>query len=349
MPPTEGPAGPALDPTEVAPVEPDPAALAVTRPAPGIACIRVPLPYPVVPTVNVYLLETARGPVLVDCGTSIGLGWSALEAGLTDLGVEPASIGLLVLTHTHSDHAGLAAEVVARTGCRVARGPGPHSVLDRFRDPTEALASRRLRAAAEGVPPHLVPLYVGPVMAGDGRHVRVAADLFLEDGSELPAGGWRALAAPGHSPNQVCLYRAADGTMISADLVLPVHPPFLEWGHGTDPAGRHRSSLLAARTLRPRRLLPGHGRAIEDPEPAFASALNAIEGLLGEAEAIVAERPVSAFELSLRLAGGESGLDRRQSLLATSVAALEHLERVGVAASTEGGDGVRRFRRRFGH
>ncbi len=339
-----------LDPPELRAIEPDPGALAVSRPCPGVACIRVPLPYPVVPSVNVYLLELDSGPVLVDCGTSLGLGWSAIETGLGRLGVEPAALAALVLTHTHSDHAGLAAEVVERSGCRLLRGAGPDSVLDQLRDAGLPLASRRELAAAEGVPGGRLPEYVGPVIAGDGRHVRAVPDRLLADGEELPgAAGWQVLAAAGHSPNQICLYRERDGAMISADLVLPVVPPFLEWGSAPDPASAHRRSLEAARALAPRLLLPGHGGPLEDADAAIAAALAGLDELLELTEAALVPGPASGYEVALRLAPGKRGLDRRQSLISIALAALEHLALVGLAEVVTGADGVRRFARAAGH
>src|SRR5262245_52141937 len=77
---------------EMRPIEPDPDGVDIARPRPGVARIKIPLPYSVVASVNVYVLELDSGPALVDCGTSRGLGWEGLATGLMQLGIEPGDI-----------------------------------------------------------------------------------------------------------------------------------------------------------------------------------------------------------------------------------------------------------------
>ncbi len=55
---------------------------------------------------------------LVDCG-DVGRG-KAFEKALRALGITPAEISLIVLTHGHSDHIGSAGDIAERTNARVA-------------------------------------------------------------------------------------------------------------------------------------------------------------------------------------------------------------------------------------
>src|SRR5581483_280131 len=57
-----------------------------------------------------YLVETADGPALVDCGHSTNV--DALRAGLAARGVALEDVRHLLLTHIHLDHAGAAGVLV---------------------------------------------------------------------------------------------------------------------------------------------------------------------------------------------------------------------------------------------
>jgi hydroxyacylglutathione hydrolase len=73
---------------------------------------------------NAFLVESRnpRGPVLVDTGT-VGDHDDLVQA-LQDNGVFPSRIALVVLTHGHADHAGLAADLHAMSGAPVMMGEG---------------------------------------------------------------------------------------------------------------------------------------------------------------------------------------------------------------------------------
>src|SRR5205809_7490405 len=57
-----------------------------------------------------YLIDTADGPALFDCGPATTVGH--LHAGLAEHGLELTDIRHLLLSHIHLDHAGAAGELV---------------------------------------------------------------------------------------------------------------------------------------------------------------------------------------------------------------------------------------------
>src|SRR3954471_11863333 len=76
--------------------------------APGVWQLRLPLPWPLIPHVNAYLLYEPDGPVLVDCGSAGHPSHrAALSAALATAGTQVSEVRTLVATHTHSDHVGL--------------------------------------------------------------------------------------------------------------------------------------------------------------------------------------------------------------------------------------------------
>src|SRR3954469_20238316 len=88
--------------------------------------VDIELPLAHVGAVNAWLL---RGTplTLVDTGPRDDAALSALEAGLREQGVGIEDLELVLLTHHHVDHIGLAAEIRRRSGAAIA-------ALDRLAD-----------------------------------------------------------------------------------------------------------------------------------------------------------------------------------------------------------------------
>ncbi len=84
--------------------------------AEGAEIVRIPLRLS-----NAYLIKT-RTPILVDTGTYGDM--PELERQLLENGVPLRELRLVVVTHAHADHAGLAADLRQRTGAKVVLGAG---------------------------------------------------------------------------------------------------------------------------------------------------------------------------------------------------------------------------------
>jgi glyoxylase-like metal-dependent hydrolase (beta-lactamase superfamily II) len=313
--------------------------------ADGLWCLRLPLPYSVMPSVNAYLLSTPDGLCLVDCGTSLAPGWEALERGLELAGARPADLRRLVCTHLHADHAGLAATVVERTGCELMRGLGPHTVDDRLRDPAIPLAERREYGRREGIPEGELDRWVDAHLADDVHHARVRPDRLLAAGDVLhtDAGRWRVVPIPGHSPNQIALVEERRRYAITADLAYDVEEPFIEYGWTLDPYGEHLAALDRVAALEPRMLLSGHGRPDADARGRLAAARRAAEALAPSIHSALKAGPRTAYEVVVGRVVDPQENNRRQSMLSISLCVLEHMEERGHVTSELGDDGVRRF------
>ena len=81
----------------------------------NVHVLRIPLPFRL-REVNLYLLKDHAGYTLIDTGPNTSLAVAALERELADLGVSWERIHTILITHYHSDHCGLAAEVRRRSG-----------------------------------------------------------------------------------------------------------------------------------------------------------------------------------------------------------------------------------------
>ncbi|HWF52862.1 MAG TPA: MBL fold metallo-hydrolase [Solirubrobacteraceae bacterium] len=311
----------------------------------GFWCLRLPLPYPAPGYVNSYLLAMTDGYCLVDCGTSLAPGWAALEYALTQARVQPDEIRVLVCTHPHSDHAGLAATVVERTGCEVARGAGPEAVIDSLRDPAIPLEVRRRAGLREGIPPVELDEWVDVMLADDGRHVRLEPTRVLADGDEVDERlrSWRAIAIPGHSASQIALFNQDEGWLISADLAYEGVRPFIEYGYTADPYGDHLRSLARAQELGSQRLFPGHGPPADDPSARLTAAREAATDAHDRIRQAIGRAPRTGHEIALEVVNGDDDHERRQSTLSVVLCVLEHLEGRGQVTSHVDPSGVRRF------
>jgi glyoxylase-like metal-dependent hydrolase (beta-lactamase superfamily II) len=215
---------------------------------------RIALPTPFqVGDVNTYLL---RGSplTLVDAGPRMEESEARLEHGLAALGIAVEDLELLVLTHQHDDHVGLAAEIVRRSGAEVAGTEKLARYLSDVdasmeADDVYAVALMRRHGVSRGAIATLNEVSRA-YRRFAGSDVSVARR--IADGGGLQAGGrrWRVAERPGHSPTDTVL--ATGGLLLAGDHLLerissnPIaHVPI----GAPDPAG------LAASPDRPRTLL----------------------------------------------------------------------------------------------
>ena len=308
----------------------------------GIWLLRIPLAYPAASSVNAVLLRSPDGYVLVDCGSSLPPGWDGLEASLALAGAEPGAVSVLLTTHDHSDHSGLAAEVVERLGCEFWRFDAPLSLTDSLRQRDVVFDERRTEGRRQGIPDELLDVFVGTHVAGDGAQALAVPDRLLHAGDVIEAGGgrWTVHPGPGHCASQLMLHDESRDWLIAADVVLLAPVPFLDWGHTPDPLGDHVESILRVRDLGPALLVPGHGRPVEQVAEHVEFALGAALGVRDRVREIVAEGPATPYEVLCRFVPEGADLDTRQAGLATVLSALDHLELRGEVSTSEP-EGVR--------
>jgi glyoxylase-like metal-dependent hydrolase (beta-lactamase superfamily II) len=153
--------------------------------------------------VNSFAFVEDDGQVtLVDAGLKRAP--ARIVAGLEHIGVTPADVTRILVTHAHPDHVGGLAALRGRTGATVAvherdaayvrEGKGP--VLDR-----STLGGRLMRRNRGSTPTPVEDELV------DGQLLDVA-------------GGLRVLHTPGHTPGHVALLHPASGVLIAGDSIF---------------------------------------------------------------------------------------------------------------------------------
>jgi glyoxylase-like metal-dependent hydrolase (beta-lactamase superfamily II) len=186
-----------------------------------------------------YLLDTAEGPALFDCGPATCV--DQLKEGLRERGVELAELRHLLLSHIHLDHAGAAGVLVREhPGLQVhVSGVGaPHLV-----DPA------RLEASARRLYGDTFDTLWGELAPVPEQNVHVV-------GSEVV--GLACFPTPGHASHHVS-YLDADGTLYAGDaagvrirphrsVLPPTPPPDFEleiWERTLDEIERRKPARLA--------------------------------------------------------------------------------------------------------
>jgi glyoxylase-like metal-dependent hydrolase (beta-lactamase superfamily II) len=303
------------------------------RVLPGIWRIRLPLPWPGVPHVNAWAIESgADGIVLVDTGINEEGAFEELERTLRLTGHGVDEVELLVCTHAHSDHYGLAAPIVEASDCELWMHPN-HAHMTRAAGNPERALERRVEVARQsGVP--LEPLRKWAAERRDqppGIAGVVEPDRELLDGAEVETGAglWTVYETPGHAPSHIALYQADRRLLISGDHLLGRVSLFFDYGWTPDPVAEFLGGLETVERLGARLCLPGHGRPFGDisshVEANRREILERVEATLtalGDGEA-------TAFELVPRVFGESADQMMMSWALSLMLSFLTHLERAG--------------------
>jgi glyoxylase-like metal-dependent hydrolase (beta-lactamase superfamily II) len=96
----------------------------------------------------------------------------------------------------------------------------------------------------------------------------------LDEGDLVGAGdeALQALHTPGHSPDHLAFWHEPSATIFTGDLVVQGSSVMIHWSRGGD-LSQYLASLERLLSLDPRRLLPAHGPAIDDPRAILTGYL----------------------------------------------------------------------------
>ncbi|MGP8302190.1 MBL fold metallo-hydrolase [Streptomyces inhibens] len=291
----------------------------------GVWSIAVPIPDNPLGHTLVHLLETDRGPVLIDTGWDDPDSWDTLVAGVTACGFTLTDIHGVLITHHHPDHHGLSAKVREASGAWIAMHAADTAVVRRTREaePGRWLDYLIAKLTTAGAPDgHLAPLREARAK-GRGRRLpgRRAAlpDREIGPGEllDLPGRRVRAIWTPGHTPGHVCLHLEEEhpsglpqgfGRLFSGDHLLPGITPHIglyedpddDGGQVTDPLGDYLDSLERIGRLAPAEVLPAHQHAFTDAEGRVRELIAHHEDRLAGLRALLRE-PRTPWQLAMAM------------------------------------------------
>src|SRR3954447_1423164 len=272
--------------------------------------VPIPIPLAHVGSVTAWLLP-GDPLTLVDTGPRDALALQALEAGLERHGVRVEDLELVLLTHHHVDHVGLAPAIARRSGARLA---GLGALADYVqRHDLEVEEDRRFSHAL--MPHHGVPAHV---ISGDEPFwdfLRRSAEPFtvdtrLADGDRVQAGGraLRVISRPGHSTTDTLFVDDRDALAFTGDHLLSRISSNTEIASPERSAdGRARSRLRYLEGLRLtagmplRRLLTGHGAPVTGHARLVAARVDEHQRRCERILAILGGGPSSAYAVAQAL------------------------------------------------
>jgi glyoxylase-like metal-dependent hydrolase (beta-lactamase superfamily II) len=303
------------------------------RVLPGLWRLRLPLPWPGVPHVNAWAIAAGSGIVLVDTGLSEPGALRQLELALDQAGLRLEHIRLLVCTHAHSDHYGLAASILEASGCELWMHPN-HSHMTKAAQDPERMLERRLEVARQsGVPASALEGYESARRgAGLGVAEVVLPDRDLVEGVEVETdlGTWRTYETPGHAPSHVVLHQPERELMLSGDHIIGRVSLYYDYGYSPDPAGEFLHSLDLVQELDARLCLSGHGRTFTDVQAHINANRTLVRERLGKVEEVIRAEPgITAYEAIPKVYGAEITALNANWWLSETLSYLRHLEVTG--------------------
>jgi glyoxylase-like metal-dependent hydrolase (beta-lactamase superfamily II) len=306
--------------------------------------IPVPLPDSPLRVLNSYLIQGEGESLLIDTGFRREECRQALNAALQELGVRREEVTVL-LTHPHSDHAGLAPEMV---------GEGRKIYVSRtdisFLTDQAGTAKLRVKNFGElGFPQEeLSQLQTNPAQA----MAPLPCDQYapLDEGDTLTCGGYtlEAIATPGHTPGHICYYLRREKVMLTGDHVLfDISPNITNWPNMSDALGSYLESLDKIAGFEVELALPGHRgggdlyRRVEELKAHHAARL-------AETLEVVKARPEStAYDIAGRMRWKVRGktdswadfpLSQKWFAVGECQAHLDRLEKLGQISRTRDGN-----------
>jgi glyoxylase-like metal-dependent hydrolase (beta-lactamase superfamily II) len=277
----------------------------------GIHTLSVPTPF-MVGRVNCYLIED-EPLTLIDTGPNSGKALDELERQLAEHDRSIEDLELVILTHQHIDHIGLAEIIASRSGAEMAAIDVAAGLLENYGEDAE----RDDQFAAElmlgqGVPEDVVTALqsVSRSFRAWGSRPRVTRP--LHDGETLSFRG-RVLEVqhrPGHSPSDTLLWDSERRILIAADHLIAhisSNPLITRPLDGSRQRPRaliaYIESLRRTRELPAEIVLPGHGEPITDHASLIDERFAMHRQRWEKIYELIAERPRTGYEIAQALWG----------------------------------------------
>jgi len=300
----------------------------------GLWRLRLPIVgWPGVPHVNAFAIAAGSGVVLVDTGLAEPGGLGRLEQALAQAGLSLEHVRLLVCTHAHSDHYGLAAPIMEASGSELWMHPRHEHMTRAAKDPERSFERRLEVARQSGVPEQALREYQN-ARKGQGmgivKIVMPQRELVPGVVVETDLGPWDVHYTPGHAPSHIVLHQADSDMLISGDHLLGRVSLYYDYGWTPDPTGEFLQSLDDVEKLDARLCLAGHGRPFRDVRGHIEANRSAVAERIERVRSAIADEKRTPFEIVPSLLGEQELTPMMVNWgLSETLSYLRHLETLG--------------------
>ncbi|MFL6559866.1 MAG: MBL fold metallo-hydrolase [Bacillus sp. (in: firmicutes)] len=298
----------------------------------GIAKITVPTPF-AVGDVNVYLIKGER-LTLVDAGVKTEQSWMSLKEQMGELGLIPADIEQVILTHHHPDHVGMldffpdSLEVYG------------HYLNERWIHPTEAFFQEQEEFFRVNFLEFCLPEEYFPLLSKLRKTLKYSCNRSLTghlvEGMRPPGlSEWQVIETPGHAQSQIALFREKDGILIGGDLILAhispnplLEPPAPGETERAKPLLQHNDSMKKLLLYPVQCVYTGHGEEVYQLAELIEKRLIRQHERAMTVHSWLKEEQLTVFEICKRLF---PSVYQRELMLTLSetVAQLDYLSSIG--------------------
>lgn len=295
-----------------------------------------------------YLVHGSE-PILVDAGAPGDEHRDQLVDGLLALGLMPADVEHVLITHPHTDHVGQVRTLLENDVTLYA----PKMAVEQLeRDPDDLASSVRETATCAGIPPSEIDEYVEKAVESLERDRELlppeAVDVAFDVAEPFAVAEYDVtpIHTPGHQVSHTCFVTTVEGedVLFAGDgLIEPFRAAALHVGvdrgaYESIDAFYDGLDRLAEHDVD--RVFPGHGPVFERFDSVVEDTIGELDALVDAVEtALTTVEPASPMEVAAERMDG----DVHFPALLDTVGALGSLESRG-RVSHECADGVRRYR-----
>lgn len=329
----------------------------------GIYRIPVELPRSPLKLLNSYVITGGDRNLLIDTGFRNQGCLDSMMAGINELGLDMSKTDIL-LTHLHSDHAGLA-PVLAEPTSRVylSRGEVPWLCGESqwtlwMEDNRRYVRAGFSKEQVMNIIKHSNEKQAAAAEKSSMAEKMSAASKFedylpIDEGDEFICGDYclKAVATPGHTPLHMCFWLENEKIMLTGDHVLfDITPNITLWQGVDDSLGDFLESLRKIDGYDVELALPGH-RGRGDFHERVDQLIKHHDRRLDECLGIVEKNPgLSVYDIAGRMSWKircssweDFPMGQKWFAVGECHSHLRHLERLGKIAADESEEVIRFF------
>ncbi len=257
--------------------------------------IEIPLPKSPLKALNSYVIRNAERSLIVDTGWNQEECMTAMQAGLSELGVDLKKTDFFI-THLHADHFGLLSDLVTDTSKIYFNQPD----VDRFRSGflwDDFAHFARLNGYPEND-------LQASLQSHPGFKFRPKSDLafsILKEGNTLSFGNYvfKCIETPGHTLGHMCLYEPSQKIFVAGDHLLnDITPNIQLWSDERDPLKEYFESLDKVYKLDIELVLPGHRSIFRNDRERIGELKQHHQKRLDEIISILEKGEKDAFQVA---------------------------------------------------